>query len=154
ELYNYLFIEEQTDGFPLLSLDSRDKATRIDRVIFEQRWNGYRNAVPPVQNIIQLRAKELAENANNIAEEAKRNIQEVEDDIVWKIELHSSHGTTFRNGNVSTTITARVYRGKDDITDTLPKTSFIWTKRDRYGNLDTTWNEEHVGIGNVIEIDE
>ena len=153
-LFDYLFVENQTDGFPLLSLDSRDKSTRIDRVIFEQRWNDYRNAVPVVQNIIQLRAKDLAENAQNIAENAQRNIEEVMDDVVWKIELHSSHGTTFRNGNVKTTITARVYRGKDDVTDTLPKTSFIWTKRDRYGNLDTAWNEEHVGIGNVIEIDE
>lgn len=154
ELYTYLFIEEQTDGYPLLSLDSRDKATRIDRVIFEQRWNGYRNAVPPVQNIIQLRAKELAENANNIAEEAKKNIEEVMDDVVWKIELHSSHGTTFRNGNVRTTITAKVYRGKDDITKHLPKESFIWKKRDRYGVLDEEWNNKHIGVGNVIEIDE
>lgn len=154
ELYNYLFIEEQTDGFPLLSLDSRDKATRIDRVIFEQRWNSYRNAVPLVQNIIQLRAKELAENANNIAEEAKRNIKEVEDDIVWKIELHSSHGTTFRNGNVRTTITARVYRGKDNVTDTLPKTAFIWKKQNRDGTMDAEWNNRHIGIGNVIEVDE
>lgn len=154
ELYTYLFIEEQTDGYPLLSLDSRDKATRIDRVIFEQRWNGYRNAVPPVQNIIQLRAKELAENAINEAEEAKKNIEEVMDDVVWKIELHSSHGTTFRNGNVRTTITAKVYRGKDDITEHLLKESFIWKKRDRYGVLDEEWNNKHIGVGNVIEIDE
>lgn len=154
ELYTYLFIEEQTDGYPLLSLDSRDKATRIDRVIFEQRWNGYRNAVPPVQNIIQLRAKELAENAINEAEEAKKNIEEVMDDVVWKIELHSSHGTTFRNGNVRTTITAKVYRGKDDITEHLPKESFIWKKRDRHGILDEEWNNKHIGVGNVIEIDE
>lgn len=154
ELYNYLFTEEQTDGYPLLSLENRDKSTRIDRVIFEQRWNGYRNAVPPVQNIIQLRAKELAENAINEAEEAKKNIEEVMDDVVWKIELHSSHGTTFKNGNVRTTITARVYRGKNDITEYLPKESFIWKKRDKDGVLDEAWNSQHVGIGNVVEIDE
>lgn len=153
-LYNYLFIDLQTDNFPLLDANNMDKSTRIDRIVFDKRFAEYDYYRVKVQEILDLRAKELAEQAQNTADNAQRNIEEVMDDIVWKIELHSSHGTTFRNGNIKTTITARVYRGKDDITETLPKSSFIWSKRDRYGNLDTAWNEEHVGIGNVIEIDE
>lgn len=153
-LYNYLFIDPQTDNFPLLDANNIDKSTRIDRIVFDKRFAEYDYYRVKVQEILDLRAKELAEQAQNIADKAKRNVEEVIDDIVWKIELHSSNGTTFRNGNIKTTITARVYRGKDDITDTLSKDSFIWTKRDRYGNLDTSWNEEHVGVGNVIEIDE
>lgn len=151
-LFDYLFIEEQTDGFPLLSNESSDKSTRIDRYIFEARWNEYRNQVPVVQGVVELKARELIENAKETADDAKRNIEEVMDDVVWKIELHSSHGTTFRNNNIQTTITAKVFRGKDEVTSTIPNAGFIWKKYDKDGVLDADWTNANVGVGNVITI--
>jgi phage minor structural protein len=152
ELFRYLFEDLQTDGFPLLGEANIGKSTRIDRVIFENRFKDYDSARLTVDEILALRAKQLAEQAQNIAEEAKENIKEVENDIVYKIELYSSKGFTFKNGQIDTTITATVYRGKDNITPTIPSVGFIWKKYDKDGVLDTEWTNAHVGVGNVIHV--
>jgi phage minor structural protein len=152
ELFKYLFETLQTDGFPLLGEANIDKSTRIDRVVFEKSFKDYDNARLKVDEILSLRAKQLAEQAQNTADEAKENIKEVENDIVYKIELYSSRGFTFKNGQIDTTITATVYRGKDDITPSIPPVGFIWKKYDKDGVLDTQWTNAHIGVGNVIHV--
>jgi len=94
----------------------------------------------------------LAQQAQSIADEAKKSIEEIENDVVWKIELHSSKGFTFKNGDIDTVITARVYRGKDNVTDTVPPSGFIWKKYDKDGVLDQEWTDAHVDVGNVIHV--
>jgi phage minor structural protein len=151
-LFVYLFEELQTDGNPLLGELGMSQSTRIDRVIFDARFKEYDNSRIKVDEIITLKAKTLAEQAQQTASEAQQNIEDVMDDVVYKIELHSSRGFTFRNGEIDTTITAKVYRGKDDITTTVPTSGFIWKKYDRNGVLDQTWTNAHVGVGNVIAV--
>ena len=152
DLYSYLFIDNQTDGYALLDPNNNTKATRIDRVIFESKFNNYRNQELKVEELLMLRAKTLAENAQAVADEAMGDIAELEDDIVWKIELYSSKGFTFKNGIIDTVITATIYRGKDDVTATVPLSGFIWKKFDKNGVLDQQWTDAHVGVGNVISI--
>jgi phage minor structural protein len=152
ELFRYLFETLQTDGFPLLGEANIDKSTRIDRTTFETSFKDYDSARLTVDEIITLRAKQLAQQAQETADEAKENIKEVENDIVYKIELYSSKGFTFKNGQIDTTITATVYRGKDDITPTIPASGFIWKKYNKDGILDQDWTNNHVGIGNQITV--
>lgn len=45
-------------------------------------------------------------------------------DIAYKVEIESSNGTTFTNGNVYTELRAKVYKGKYDITNDLPASKF------------------------------
>jgi phage minor structural protein len=151
-LYEYLFEELQTDEFPLLDADNMTKSTRVDRVIFERRYNDFYERRTKLDEILALRAKELAQQAQQTADEAKENIKEVENDIVYKIELYSSKGFTFKNGQIDTTVIATVYRGKDDITATIPASGFIWKKYDKDGILDQAWTTSHVGVGNTISI--
>jgi phage minor structural protein len=151
-LFDYLFITLQTDGFALLDDASATSTTRIDRVIFETKFNEYDDYRIKVEDILALRAKDLADLAQQTAEDAQQNIEEVMDDVVYKIELHSSKGFTFKNGAIDTTVTAKVYRGKDDITTTVPASGFIWKKYDRNGILDQQWTDAHVGVGNIIAI--
>ncbi|MGE6895773.1 phage tail spike protein, partial [Priestia flexa] len=69
-------------------------------------------------------------------EGAQEKVDKVKNDIVYKVEVISSNGQTFKNGLIDTELNARVYRGKENITDTLPVEAFIWTKKDRAGNID------------------
>jgi phage minor structural protein len=152
DLYNYLFVELQTDGHSLLDELNMAQSTRIDRVMFDRRFKFYDDARVKVDEILTLKAHELAQLAYGIADEAKGNIAEIENDIVWKIELHSSKGFTFKNGDIDTVITARVYRGKDNVTATIPNSGFIWKKYNRDGNIDQAWTDAHVEVGNVISV--
>jgi hypothetical protein len=70
----------------------------------------------------------------------------------YKVEIIASNGNIFQNGQISTTFTAVVYRNKENITDTLPPTAFIWRKIDKDGNEDEAWNAVHQGIGNTITV--
>lgn len=65
-----------------------------------------------------------------------------------RTEIESSAGNIFRNNNVSTTLTCRVYRGSDEITNQV--TSFIWQKYNANGTLDPNWQRPLAG--NVINI--
>lgn len=152
DLFNYLFVDNQTDGYPLLGELNIDKATRIDQLVFDTKFNNYRDKEIQIEELLMLRAKTLADNAKSIADGAQQNINEIENDIVWKIELTSSHGFTFKNGIIDTVISAKVYRGKDDITATLPNSAFIWEKRDKNGILDQAWTDAHVAVGNAISV--
>ena len=46
------------------------------------------------------------------------------DDIAYKVEINSTNGFIFYNGNVYTELSAKVYKGKDDITDLLDASKF------------------------------
>jgi phage minor structural protein len=151
-LFDYLFTNNQTDGYPLLSEANMTKTTRVDRVIFKTRFDDYDLFRVKVEDLISLRAKDLAKEAQDTANKAKDDIADVMNDIVYKIELSSSKGFTFKNGVIDTVITAKVYRGKDDITSTLANTSFIWKKYNKDGVLDTAWTNAHVNVGSAIQM--
>lgn len=153
-LFDYLFVNPQADGFTLLDTSNLTKSTLVDREEFELSFDNYRVQVPVINRLIQMRAKDLAVSANDLAQQAQDNVNEVMNDVVYKLEILSSKGLLFRNGNISTVISAKVYRGKDDITNTIPNTGFIWKKYDKNGVLDTVWTNQNVGIGKTFIIDE
>ncbi|PFY26459.1 hypothetical protein COL54_35205, partial [Bacillus toyonensis] len=59
---------------------------------------------------------------------AQKNVDEVTNHIVYKVEIRSTNGTTFKNGQISTELEARVYHGATDVTNT---TDFMykWTRK-------------------------
>lgn len=69
------------------------------------------------------------------------------------IQIDSSTGVIFNTNSISTTLTATVYRGGEDITSQI--TQFEWTKKDKNGNIDTSWtrttatNSINVNINNI-----
>ncbi|AZU98922.1 minor structural protein [Bacillus phage pW2] len=151
ELYNYLFVQLHGDK-PLLDPNNMAFTTRIDRAMFEARWKNYYNAEDEVEKQIAIRVQEIANDAKTVSENIQTEIDEVKNDVVYKIEFHSSKGFTFKNGQIDTDITARVFRGQSEITDTILPSGFIWTKYDKDGVLDTAWTNAHVGVGNKISV--
>ena len=73
------------------------------------------------------------------------------EDIAYKIDIISSNGFMFTNGQVSTELFARVFKGKDDITDQLDASKFIWKRISENVIEDETWNKQHgVGVKSIL----
>ena len=67
--------------------------------------------------------------------------------------VESKNGTTFRNGIVSTTLVARVYRGGEEITHLIPDGNFLWRRTSLNAETDTIWNSAN-HYGRELEITE
>ena len=66
-------------------------------------------------------------------------IEDVEVSLPITVQIDSSAGNIFKNKNISTVLTATVYRGGEDITSEIQ--SFKWTKKDKDGNPDPSWSK-------------
>ncbi|MCB5366913.1 coiled-coil domain-containing protein [Collinsella aerofaciens] len=71
---------------------------------------------------------------------------------LYRIVITSTNGLVFENGNVSSTIIATVYQGNTDITNTLPASSFIWTRISNDAEGDAAWNQAHANVGRSFTI--
>jgi hypothetical protein len=86
-------------------------------------------------------------------------ITDVEENVTYKVEIFSTNGNTFRNDLIDTTLIAMVYRGKEEITSTLPHTAFRWVRQSDNPDSDTTWNQRystfhsHVLVINSDDVD-
>ena len=65
--------------------------------------------------------------------------------------LEITAGTVFLSENVrSTTLTARVWHGNEDVTDTIPASRFQWRRQSEDSMADTVWNDAHQGLKSVL----
>lgn len=150
ELYNFLFFDKQQDGVSLFS--DMNTVTPVDAVNFKMKFNRFEDAQLEVDKQLALRATDLAIKAQKDADDAKKRIDEVIDDVVYRVQLYSTNGDKFNNGRIDTTVYVVVYKGTDNITDTLPDSSFIWRKTNSNGVDDVAWNNAHRGVGKQIKI--
>lgn len=70
----------------------------------------------------------------------------------YSVNILTSNGNTFKNGVGSTTLTAHVYRGGVEITDTLFPKDFDWIKNSENPESDAVFNASHIGFGNKLTI--
>lgn len=151
EIYAYLFTTPHGDK-PMLADDNLEYTTRIIGEDFNAVFRNYDVALVELEKQLDIQASELTKKAIDDAAKAQKSIDEIMDDVVYKIEIRSSGGWIFKNGQINTVLSAKIYRGTDDITDTIPVTGFIWTKTDKDGNIDTTWNNLHKSVGKAVTI--
>lgn len=70
-----------------------------------------------------------------------------------RTEVISSNGTAFRNDVIDSTLTARVYKGNVDITDTINQSCFKWKRKSNNSEKDAVWNLKYSTYGsNIINI--
>ena len=88
--------------------------------------------------------------------EFKNNTTEAIDEInsqkMYRAEIVSNNGNIFKNGNISCTLSCKVYSWDSDITDEINAANFKWTKINRDGTQDTLWNTVHYGGTKSITI--
>ena len=70
------------------------------------------------------------------------------------ITVWSENGNVFINGNISTTLVATVFKGKEDITDLIPSNRFNWIRKSANPAGDSVWNSLHTAKGKFINITE
>ena len=72
-------------------------------------------------------------------------ITTIEEQKMLRLVIISSNGNIFKNGNVKTLLSAKVYSWDEDITDTLDANQFVWTRVSEDTEADKVWNEQHFG---------
>lgn len=85
-------------------------------------------------------------------EEMGKELDRIEEEILYKVDIDTSHGTVFTNGQIYTKLIAKVFKGRKEVTDELDASSFVWTKVDSNGNLDEEWNSDinNIGVKEVL----
>lgn len=87
-------------------------------------------------------------------EEAKEQIlaQAPSGEDAYSVQILTDNGNNFINGNITTTLTAYVYQGGEDITGNLNDNQFNWFRISNNPAGDAVWNGLHAGIGRSLAI--
>ena len=85
-------------------------------------------------------------------EEQTNRIDNIEEQKMYRLVISSSNGNIFKNGNISTMLTATVFSWDKDVTDELDDNQFIWTRVSSDTEADKVWNSAHFGGTKSITI--
>ncbi len=91
-----------------------------------------------------------AQGKADAAEEAA--IDYADKNVTHKVEIFSTGGLVFKNNIISTTLIARVYKGKEDITDQIDSNYFRWTRISDDPAGDEIWNDANYGGSKQIVV--
>ncbi|NLZ46453.1 MAG: phage tail protein, partial [Clostridiales bacterium] len=69
-----------------------------------------------------------------------------------KLEIITSNGNIFKNNNIYTNLTAKVYRGDEEIDKGGTAFNYIWTKVNADETPDESWNRNHSYSQKTIRI--
>lgn len=73
------------------------------------------------------------------------SIDDVANNVTYDVDIVSTNGSVFKNGQISTTLIAIVYHGAEDITDKIDESKFIWTRISNDKEGDIIWNHRYAG---------
>ena len=86
---------------------------------------------------LRISAKEMVYEVDDTTGEETTWDEYIDDQIPVTVEIDSNNGNMFLRRNINATLTCKVYKGTTDITSQV--THFTWTKKDKNGNIDTSW---------------
>lgn len=69
--------------------------------------------------------------------------EHIDTQIPIRVEIESSNGNIFLRKDINTQLTCTVYKGNEDITNTV--TRFNWSKQNSDGTVDTSWSRLAAG---------
>ena len=84
----------------------------------------------------------------NVDDYVDKEIEKIDKELPITVYIDSSVGNILTDKNTSTILTAYVYKGSKNITNTV--SNFTWKKYDQYGILDESWTKTNTG--NVIAL--
>lgn len=94
--------------------------------------------------------KDITIRWGEMDDETKENI--LSQTAAYTVEILTDNGNHFINGKIATILTAYVYKGQEEITETIPNNLFHWKRTSANPDGDTVWNELHAGIGRHLAL--
>lgn len=131
----------------------------------KQDRNGVRTAqdlerklnLSSVSKAVEKTEKELVEvetELTNFVNETINSFNEVNNEIqrslVYVIDISSTNGTVFKNGDISTTLSVVVKKSNVDITDQITDTQVSWERISKDKEGDVIWNNAHKHTKEVV----
>ena len=97
---------------------------------------------------VVLRAYATHESVESVTD----RVEEIESQKMLRLVITSSNGNVFKNGQISTTLSASVFSWDEDITDSLDANQFVWTRVSDDPVADEQWNHDHYGGTKQIQV--
>ena len=66
------------------------------------------------------------------------------------MSISTDNGAIFKGGIEQTRLTARIFKGETDITDTIPANKLSWVRTSNNATADTAFNNSNQGVGKSI----
>lgn len=147
-------------GYNQLLTSLRDYIAEIDPAIYNARYDQLREYMNTIladmnssSNINGSAVNEAFALYYKEEQDIRMQILDViRDEVSYKSEIISSNGVAFKNGVINTMLEARVYRGKKDISETLPVTAYVWKKVSSNGIVDEEWGQNHQNVGRFLAL--
>jgi hypothetical protein len=79
-------------------------------------------------------------------------ITNVEGNVPYRVTIKSSNGSYFKNGQGTTTLSAHIWFGVTEITDTVDDAQVTWKRISDDTVADQTWNTTHGNTGKSIVV--
>lgn len=110
------------------------------------------NLIPSKADITYVETQISTLNSEIILKASKDEVAEVAQQVTYKVDIISTNGGVFKNGQINTKLLARVYRGATDVTDTLDASRFKWERVSTDTDGDIAWNTAHFGGTKEVNI--
>lgn len=124
------------NSLPPLALENLSKDSKVDGAKYKTLFENYKKSYYDLEDAINIRILE-------IQAEYDKELDVISKNNLYRLDIISSEGNIFKNGQVDTVLDARLFKNGKDITDEIPASKFIWKRvsHDKAGDL--AWNEAH-----------
>jgi hypothetical protein len=125
----------------------------LTKIIVAEKGNDVRDAIhdgiatcyADVMHGVTL-AEQAAQNANNAVSNV---IVDFQNFVGLRVELWATNGVTLSDMVPSTTISALVWNGSQNIADSIDASRFVWHRVSKDLPGDIIWDSEHAGVKSV-----
>lgn len=150
-------LKADAEKFDSLTKDYNENKTRwtlsadkIDSQMKEvKRISG---EISEVRTLQEQTANSIKDEIKETSDKTYKRIEELEDTIPYRVQIISKNGQVFKNGVINTELHAKVYKGLEEVTNSIDANAFRWYKVNEDGSLDEKWNSTNMGGKKMITI--
>lgn len=137
QLNQYLNVTpDLNNGLPILSAINIINSSQIDGALLNKKLSDYKSAKVALE-------KEITQHAKDLADAAQREVDELSKQLPYRVDVISTKGTVFVNGQIDTILQAVVYYGSNNVTDSIDAEHLLWKRTSNNPSADIAWNQAH-----------
>lgn len=133
--------------------DERVRMKRME-ILFDQN-NQQLQMIAKEQDGTNQKVSLLEQNIDHIQAQVgsvDTKVEEIENSKMYRLAMDSSKGTSFKNGDIDTTLSVTLHTWDVDVTALEDETLFIWSRQSNDGAADIAWNEAHKAGSKSLDI--